>query len=69
MADSRLEQLAASLALQDRPTLIKILRSVRCSFPMDFTDEFLQTVSLERLRHIVLAAELHAHHDAAGPAA
>jgi hypothetical protein len=32
---------------------------MRCPFNLDFTDEFLDSVSVERLRHIVLGACLH----------
>jgi hypothetical protein len=43
----------------DREELILVLRGMHCTFPMDFTEEYLQTVSVERLRHIVLAAGAH----------
>jgi len=42
-----------------RSGLVGVLGRMQCGFPMDFTDEYLATVSLERLRHIVLAAALH----------
>ncbi len=32
-----------------------------CGFRIDFSDEYLKSMSLERLRHVVLAASLHAH--------
>jgi hypothetical protein len=35
------------------------LHRLRCRFQLDFTDDFLESVSLERLRHIALAASLH----------
>ncbi len=55
-----LSSLPAKVADMDRPHLIEILRSLRCDFRLDFTDDFLQSASMERLRHIVLAAVLHA---------
>ncbi|NLW86757.1 MAG: hypothetical protein GXY38_07775 [Planctomycetes bacterium] len=53
------ESLVQRIAGMKRPGLIKELRSLDCNFPIDFSDEFLQTVSIERLRHIILAASLH----------
>jgi hypothetical protein len=44
----------------DRQELIALLRRLRCPFDLDFTDEFLQQAGVERLRHIVLGAILHA---------
>lgn len=43
----------------DREELILLLRGMHCTFPMDFSEEYLQTLSVERLRHIVLAAWVH----------
>ncbi len=54
------EQLAGELAVMDRQNLIGMLSSLDCGFQFDFTKEFLDSVSLERLRHIVLAASLQA---------
>ena len=51
-------ELAKKLAKMDRDRLIKKLRSLRCSFHLDFTDDFLTGISLERLRHIILAATM-----------
>ncbi len=55
------ELLVARIGSLDRCGLIQELRRMRCSFEIDFSDDFLNSVSLERLRHIVLAAGLHAH--------
>ena len=44
----------------DRDGLIRLLRTVRCTFELDFTEEVLSGVSLERLRHIATAASLNA---------
>ena len=59
--DSFADELAKSVAGMDREALISMLGRMRCTFPLDFTQEFLRTVSLEKLRHIVLSAGLHAH--------
>ena len=46
------------MAGMDRDELIRTLQGIRCPFKMDFTKEFLNSISLERLQHIVLAASL-----------
>lgn len=53
------EDIAARIAAMDRSHLIALLKDMHCSFPIDLTDEFLQSINLERLRHIVLATSLH----------
>jgi hypothetical protein len=55
----RAEQLVGRIGSMDRAGLVDELRRMRCEFPMDFTDEFLSSMSVERLKHIVLAASLH----------
>ncbi|MCE5326706.1 MAG: hypothetical protein LLG01_09845 [Planctomycetaceae bacterium] len=50
----------AALQTLDRPELVRLLRAIRCDFEMDFTDDFLADISIERLRHILTAASLHA---------
>ena len=59
MSARQLESIATRIAAMDRPQLIESLRGVKCSFDLDFTDEFLRSVSVERLRHILMAAALH----------
>lgn len=58
---SRMEQLADQIVAMERPVLVDTLRNLQCDFQMDFSDEFLNAMSLERLRHVVLAASLHRH--------
>ena len=53
------DEIAVKIATMDRAHLITLLQEMHCSFPLDLTDEFLQTISLERLRHIALATSLH----------
>ena len=43
----------------DRPELIESLRGMKCPFELDFSDEFLGSISIERLRHILMAATMH----------
>jgi len=47
-----------------RESLIRLLRSLHCEFPLDFTDEFLKAASLERLRHIILVVDSYAAKEA-----
>ena len=53
------EDTAVAIATMDRTHLITLLQEIHCSFPLDLTDEFLQAISLEHLRHIALATSLH----------
>ena len=68
MQDQRIDTLVTTIETLDRPGLVKMLRNLDCDFAMDFTDEFLGTISLDRLKHIVLAAGLHAHRVNSAPA-
>ena len=61
MSQRAIEQLAKKIAEMPRRRLVTLLRSMDCDFAVDFTDKFLKSASLERLRHIALAAALHAH--------
>ncbi|MCY2928297.1 MAG: hypothetical protein NTV86_02145 [Planctomycetota bacterium] len=56
MSQTEIEKLVTDLAAMGRKDLIDRLHAVPCGFPLDFTEEFLASVSLHRLRHIVLAA-------------
>jgi len=61
MSQRAIEQLAKKIAEMPRRRLVALLGSMDCDFAIDFTDKFLKSASLERLRHIALAAALHAH--------
>lgn len=50
-----IDKLSHEIVGLDRDALIRRLREMPCTFDLDFTDEFLQSVSLGRLRHIILA--------------
>ena len=43
-----------------RSQLKRRLRSVKVRFKMDFTDKFLDSLSKDELRHVLLAAQLNA---------
>ena len=60
MAGIKTENLMDRIRSMDREGLVRFLRNLDCDFPIDFTDEFLGSLSLGRLRHIILAAVLHA---------
>ena len=51
----QVEELISLVCAMDRAALVRQIREYRASFPLDFTPEFLDTVSLDRLRHIFLA--------------
>lgn len=55
------EKAVRRIAEMDRTGLVRMLRGMACKFELDFTDEYLQDVSIERLRHIAVAACLHAN--------
>jgi len=63
MPANHIDQLTRNLAAMDRPALIKMLRSLCCQFELDFSDEYLNSLPLERLRHITLAVGLRAHNE------
>ena len=54
------EKQATSIAILGRNELTKRIRNFRGRFKLDFTDEYLNKLSVERLRHILLAALLNA---------
>jgi hypothetical protein len=58
------ERMATRIAEMDRDRLIVLLQEMHCTFPLDFTREFLDSLSLEKLRHIAFSASLHQAHKA-----
>ena len=54
------EKLATKVASMSRSQLKRKLLTLKTRFPMDFTQEFLDSLSSEKLRHILLAAQLNA---------
>jgi len=56
-------EIAGWIQEMDRPELKRLLTGLRCEFPLDFTDEFFNSASVERLRHVALAAVLHARQE------
>ena len=61
MASRRyLEQTATSIASLGRDELKRRIRNFRGRFRLDFTEEYLNSLSVDRLRHILLAALINA---------
>ncbi len=54
------EQMAAALADLSRDDLKKRIKGFRGRFKLDFSDEYLDALTLERLRHLLLAALINA---------
>ncbi len=54
------EQVAASLAELGRDDLKKRIKNFRGRFKLDFSDDYLDALSLDRLRHLLLAALINA---------
>ena len=48
------------IAHMDRAALTVLLKGLDCPFALDFTEEYLGSLSIERLRHVVVAALAHA---------
>jgi hypothetical protein len=61
MASKRyFEQTATSIAALNRNELKRRIRNFRGRFKLDFTEDYLSKLSVERLRHILLAALVNA---------
>lgn len=50
------EQAITSIASLGREELKKRIKNFHGSFKLDFTDDYLNSLSVDRLRHILLAA-------------
>ena len=54
------EQAATSIAALGRGELERRIRNFRGRFKLDFTENYLNDLSVDRLRHILLAASINA---------
>lgn len=54
------EQTATSLASLGREELKRRIRNFKGRFKLDFSDNYLDNISVDRLRHILLAALINA---------
>lgn len=55
LQSDQIEELICVVAGLDKATLVDQFQNFRASFPIDFTHEFFDTQSVDRLRHIFLA--------------
>ena len=55
-----IEKITSRVTGLSRSQLKKKLRSLKTNFPMDFSEEYLDSLSNDRLRHILVAAYLNA---------
>jgi hypothetical protein len=54
------EQTATSITSLDRDELKRRIKNFRGRFKLDFTEDYLNNLSVDRLRHILLAALINA---------
>ena len=54
------EQIATSIATLGRNELTKRIKNFRGRFKLDFTEDYLNNLSVDRLRHVLLAALINA---------
>lgn len=66
MVCDSIDQLLMEIQSLDRPELTSALMQMQCQFPMDFSQEFLDKCSIEKLRHILMAAHLYIRRDRLG---
>ena len=62
LESNQVEELICVVSAMDREALADHFRAYRGTFPVDFTDEFLQNAPVERLRHIFVALCLQCQH-------
>ena len=51
----QIDDLITLVSALDRDALLDQFHSYRANFPVDFTDEFLKSMPIDRLRHIFVA--------------
>lgn len=51
--------IVSTIASMKRSQLVTLLRRMQCGFELDFSDGYIKSMSVERLRHIALAASMH----------
>ena len=59
MGTAQTQNWTVPIVEMDRLELIGLLKAMHCSFELDFTEEYLDHLSLDYLRHILTAASLH----------
>jgi len=48
----------ALIAAMKRHQLVRMLRRMNCGFNVDFSDRYVNSLSIDRLRHVALAASM-----------
>ena len=59
-SSGKFEKMTTSIAALGQPELKKRIKNFRGRFKLDFSDDYLDSLSLDRLRHILLAALINA---------
>jgi len=59
-SQGRFEQVATSIAVLGRRELKSRIKNFRGRFKLDFTDDYLDAMDTDRLRHLLLAALINA---------
>jgi hypothetical protein len=59
-SNQTLEQTATSIAVLSRNELTRRIKNFKGRFRLDFSDDYLNKLSVDRLRHILLAATINA---------
>jgi len=60
MASKYFDKEATSIAALDRNELKRRIKTFRGRFKLDFNEDYLDSLSIDRLRHILLAALINA---------
>ena len=53
------QDIVSTIASMRRPQLVTLLRRMQCGFDIDFSDDYIRSMNLDRLRHIAFAASMH----------
>ena len=59
LQSQQVEELIGLVSSLDKPALMQQFGSYQASFPVDFTPDFLESQSVDRLRHLFVAMCLH----------
>ena len=62
LQNSQVEELVCLISCLDRESVTRQLLSFHAEFPIDFTSEFLQGQSVDRLRHLLFALCMQCQH-------